>query len=82
MPCRTRPRPRRARGRRLALHRFERAAKPGLAETQFCPGNMHAYSMAQVPENHDPQRVAAPRYLVAAGQGHADAKAYLRGAPG
>lgn len=53
---------------------FERAAHQGLAEAQFSLGNMYAYGLVALPEDQDPQRLAAQWYFEAARQGHAEAQ--------
>lgn len=53
---------------------FERAAHQGLAEAQFNLGNMYAYGLVALPEDQDPQRLAAQWYFEAARQGHAEAQ--------
>lgn len=53
---------------------FERAAHQGLAEAQFNLGNMYAYGLVALPDDQDPQRLAAQWYFEAARQGHAEAQ--------
>lgn len=80
MPCRTRPWPRRARGRRMALQRFERAAKPGLAWPGRNPVSLRQHACLQHGTSAGkPGSTASgsPAVLVAAGQGHADAQRSL-----